>query len=163
MPECHLCEMNGQGSMDCLDCRGPADEPSHKGRTFVSIEAMGNSKHVPPELQTLPDRSLEAEPAIEVNEQITEFCRFMVRLPNQTRDILCMRLADPDASQNELGRRLGIGQKTVHRHLRTLAANLPRGATGLDRVLLQKSPPGVMPGRNHNAVVSRSKALKLAS
>lgn len=38
MPECHKCPLNGTGSPECLECKGPP-ETNHHGRVHVSLQS----------------------------------------------------------------------------------------------------------------------------
>ncbi len=38
--ECGKCRFDGRGDRRCVVCQGPSDEPSHKGASHVSIDAM---------------------------------------------------------------------------------------------------------------------------
>lgn len=106
MPNCHRCQHDGKGHADCLACPGPSETPNNQGCTVVEWDAVQNVI----ELAT-PD----AEQVNPRHERILDFMRSWLRLAPATRDALAMRLTQPELSQAEIGRRIGVTREATRK------------------------------------------------
>jgi hypothetical protein len=96
MPECHKCPHNEA----CLKCAGPSDTPHNDGQTFVNIDSI----QVAGQIAAMPDDD---------RGQVVEVMRVWLRLPPTTRDALALRITNPEVSDAEIGRMIGVSRAGV--------------------------------------------------
>lgn len=100
MPDCHKCHLDGQKSVECIACKGPSENPHNDGQCFVDIDAVQLASKV--EALSETDR-----------EEVIEVMRVWLRMPATTRDALALRVTNPEISDAEVGRLLGISRAGV--------------------------------------------------
>ncbi len=131
MPTCHTCEFDGKGDDACLRCRGPA-EPSHKGRTHISIDAGQDEAG-----QSLGEcaASVDAIPlhdddaGSEQLDELRPLLCWMLSLRHDDLLVLQARIAEPSVPKAEIARRVGGTIAGVTSSFNRLRAALPAGAS----------------------------------
>jgi RNA polymerase sigma factor (sigma-70 family) len=81
-----------------------------RGRV-ISIEAMGDL-----DVLNVPEESASPDQRLQARQEVKLLARAFRLLPSRCREVVWMRRVD-DMPQREVAERLGIGQKTVEKHL----------------------------------------------
>lgn len=128
MPECHKCEKNGKGLLECLKCKGPsaemnASQVTRSGISMLSLDALHESRHendyeltheapseiYKPEHDDNPFAGLSKRHSV----AIQAFFEDWIRKPALARDTIATRIANPELSNKEIAKKLRITESYV--------------------------------------------------
>ena len=106
MPDCHKCRLDGQHDAKFISCAGPSENPHNDGRVMVSLDEARCMRL--------------AELCSEQDEwgDVLEFLRIWLRLPESSQRAIGLRLCNPELSDAEIGRLIGLTRAGVGKAVR---------------------------------------------